>query len=164
MEQKNQLVRFLGMTLMVVLMGVGFAACSDDDDDNSDIVGTWNCTNKAEDTPYWVFNSDGKGYAMVFDGHKMPFSYKLKGTTLTVAWDDDWEDPDIWSVLINDDTLILYYGEYYDENNVDYADWIFERAGEETAELSTSEGNSFKSTKAVDLGLPSDIKCSQYHL
>jgi len=40
-------IRFIGMVLMAVLVSVGFAACSDDDDDIgnvSNIYGTWEAT------------------------------------------------------------------------------------------------------------------------
>lgn len=157
MEKKHQSFRFLSMILIVVLMGVGFVACSEDDDNNSNIVGKWICTNKYRDTPYWVFNSNGTGYAMDYYGDQMPFSYKLKGTTITVAWDDDWDDPDVWIIVLSDNTLTLYY----DDGEVD---WTFEKTEEETVEASTGESNSFKSSKVVDICLPSDIKCSQYQL
>ena len=35
-------LRFLGMTLLIVMLTVNFTACSDDEDEpNSPIVGTW---------------------------------------------------------------------------------------------------------------------------
>lgn len=139
--------RLLGVAFISALMCIGFAACSGDDDDSSGIVGKWICTNKYNDAPYWVFNSDGTGYA--YSGSKESFSYKLSGTTLTVAWDDDWEYPDVWTAIISDNTLTLYY----DNGEVD---WAFQKDG--TSEDDADEDDSSSGAKAVDLGLPSGTK------
>lgn len=139
--------RYLGVALMAMLLSFAFAACGDDDDEGvaASIAGKWNCTNKAKDTPYWVFNSNGTGYAIDTYGEKEPFSYKLGVGKITVAWDDDWEDPDVWTVVISDNTMTFYYT---DSGEVD---WAFKKDAEEDSEDKASENN--KGVKAVDLGL-----------
>lgn len=119
-------IRFIGLILVSLILSLSFVACSGDDD--ASIVGKWNCTNKASDTTYWVFKSGGKGYTMDNYGDSMPFSYKLKGSKLIVAWDGDWEDPDEWRFVISGNVLTLYY---IDSGEVD---WTFTKDGGDDSE------------------------------
>jgi len=83
-------IRFIGMLLMAVLMGVGFTACSDDDDVSaSDIVGKWYM--EGEDDYYMVFSSDGTGYEYD-EGSTGQFEYSLNGNTLHIVWHDGSND------------------------------------------------------------------------
>ena len=57
-------LRFIGMALVAIMMSVNFAACSDDDDDNS-IVGVWQNDDEGEHLRL-TFNADGSGEEYLF--------------------------------------------------------------------------------------------------
>lgn len=85
-------LRFFYVALVAVLLCAGFAACSDDDNDNSisDIVGKW-YMDEYDDDYYIVFNSDGTGYEYD-EGSRGSFEYTLNGNILHLVWHDGSDD------------------------------------------------------------------------
>ncbi|MBD5288060.1 MAG: hypothetical protein HDS28_03135 [Bacteroides sp.] len=100
--------RMFGMILFVMLMCVGFSACSSDDDENDknlSIVGTWVCENSGVDatiefytnnTFYWC-EKDSSGLDEDYG------TYQIEGDIIIIRWDSDTSDdlPMRWK-LVND--------------------------------------------------------------
>lgn len=107
-------LRFLGMTLLMVVLAVNFTACSDDDDeqtiiDQANLIGKWQSTwekvHKVEngkevvtsDEAYtnglWEFKADGTCIESYVDGGHIETSrWSLKGNKLTISYDDGYSD------------------------------------------------------------------------
>ena len=91
-------LRFIGVTLISVLIIACFSACGDDDDEPSSggnpLVGTW--VEKVTDDSlrdYITFKADGTGFAGDWDkGDRYEdvesFRYKYTNTTVTLDWGD----------------------------------------------------------------------------
>lgn len=101
------------MVILMALVSLGFAACSDDDEPKvADIVGTWQYDNPDETANYdmfYQFTKDGEfhvveKYHEVYYGRPNLFvhhgTYTVSGTTLK------------FSLLLNDDEVWTTEGEY----------------------------------------------------
>ena len=79
-------------TLAIVVLCIGFSACSKSDNEpssnNAAIVGIWGEESSIEQYVY-TFNSDGTGKWEVYNGTTLDdyisFTYKVSGTTLTIT-------------------------------------------------------------------------------
>jgi hypothetical protein len=107
-------LKFLGMTLLMVMLAVNFTACSDDEDEQTiieqaNLIGKWQSTwekiHKVEngkevvtsDEAYtnglWEFKADGtctEGYAD--GGYTETSRWSLKDNKLTISYDDGYSD------------------------------------------------------------------------
>lgn len=106
-------LRFLGMTLLMVMLAVNFTACSDDENDtklNFTIVGRWRLTT---DTGFIhtnvTFTDDGKfSYTSTEDSeYEEHGKYKVIDNILyqTFSDEDDWAMSKI--LLLNEETLSM---------------------------------------------------------
>lgn len=101
-------LRFIGMAIIAVIMGVNFAACSSDDNDenesNSPLVGTWIMTKSIKDGYTCIPGQNGfdSGLGLVFSANGIfynlvenekaedgKYSYDKKGNILTLIYTDD---------------------------------------------------------------------------
>lgn len=94
-------LRFLGMTLLMVMLAVNFTACNDDDDEsaNSPIVGTW--TGGEVGTTFvetLTFSSNGKG-----NWDEDTFTYTLNSNKVVIDYGDG--DPETWIFSVSGNTL-----------------------------------------------------------
>ena len=116
MNKKNLLWSLLAI-MMATTLCVGFASCSDDDDDvNSSIIGTWEETNYFDGTWQWTFNSNGKGSCKVTDNttYTFSFSFSFDGTTLKISGVEDGESyTDVYSVSFSDNGKTMTWIEVY---------------------------------------------------
>jgi len=119
-------LRFIGMVLMAVLIGAGFTACSDDDDDSvtSAIVGKWYWTGEDNGT-YVVFKSNGSGYE--YDNKEdetYVFCWKMTDNILFISWGEeaDWDDADSWNVVISGNKMT------WTDIDEGYVDGLFTKA------------------------------------
>lgn len=94
-------LRLFGVTIVMVLLAVNFAACSsDDDEDNSSLIGTWI---GGEIIPpsaieHLIFKSDGKG---TWDEDS--FKYTINSNKVVIDYGDN--DPETWTFSISNNTL-----------------------------------------------------------
>lgn len=107
-------LRLIGMTLLMVMLAVNFAACSNDDDDKEDakpsIVGTWKLvSNEGLSATHVAYNSNGtfKYTSTKEADYEEHGKYKIEGTKLYEMFSDE----DQWSIseilLLNSTTLTL---------------------------------------------------------
>lgn len=91
--------RLFGIIMMLV-MGMAFTACSDDDDNNGDggrypLTGTWIGEEDGEQFMY-VFNGDGSGYGSYVGSNNPDYftDYKVTDGVLCIRWegDDDYDE------------------------------------------------------------------------
>ena len=107
-------LRFLGMTLLMVMLAVNFTACSDDEDeqiiiDQANLIGKWQSTwekiHKVEngkevvtsDEAYtnglWEFKTGGTCIESYVDGGHIETSrWSLKDNKLTISYSDGYSD------------------------------------------------------------------------
>ena len=108
-------LRFLGMTLLMVMLAANFTACSDDDDEDKTVIeqanligkwkSTWEKIHKVEngkevvtsDEAYtnglWEFKSDGTCIESYVDGgHTETSRWSLKDNKLTISYSDGYSD------------------------------------------------------------------------
>ena len=102
-------LRFLGMTLLMVMLAVNFTACSDDEEEpskNDDgVITTWEKIHKVEngkevvisDEAYtnglWEFKADGTCIESRVDGGYTETSrWSLKDNKLTISYNDGYSD------------------------------------------------------------------------
>lgn len=125
-------LRFLGMTLLMVMLAVNFTACSDDEDKatigtSQDLVGRWTLTW----TKGWEFDSDGfkdtwdesdDGEDLIFktDGtgrmetlyDEYPFNWSFESNNF--KWDYNLYDGCTTKIIqLDTETLVLEITEYY---------------------------------------------------
>ena len=126
-------LRFLGMTLLMVMSVVNFTACSNDDDEQTigteqDLIGRWTLTW----TKGWEFDSDGfkdtwdeedNGEDLVFkaDGtgrketlyNEYPFNWSFENNNF--KWDYElYEGRTTKIIQLDKNTLVLEITEYWD--------------------------------------------------
>ncbi len=126
-------LRFLGMTLLMVMLAVNFTACSDDEDEpnvgtSQDLIGRWTLTW----TKGWEFDSDGfkdtwdeedNGEDLVFkaDGtgrketlyNEYPFNWSFENNNF--KWDYElYEGRTTKIIQLDKNTLVLEITEYWD--------------------------------------------------
>lgn len=93
-------LRFLGMTLLMVMLAVNFTACSDDEDEpNSPIVGTWvggEVGYNFEET--LIFNNNGTG-----QWDEDSFNYTTNSNKVVIDYGDG--NPENWTYSISSNTL-----------------------------------------------------------
>lgn len=116
-------LRFIGMTLLMVVLSVNFTACSDDDDEDkpaNSIIGTWEVTGGSDGYDIgekYTFYSNGT-VSVEYEGDTGIFKYKLNSDSTILSI--DYEDGDGYEEMrleITDNTLmkwtyVNYEGEY----------------------------------------------------
>ena len=108
-------LRFLGMTLLMVMLAVNFTACSDDDENDKPVIeeanligkwqSTWEKIHKVENGKEVVtsdeaytnglreFKADGTCIKSYVDGgYTETSSWSLKGNKLTISYNDGYSD------------------------------------------------------------------------
>ena len=116
------------MAIVAVIMCVNFAACSDDDDEdtpNNPLIGTWKeDVADGEDYLIWKFNADGTGsgqeyYRGTLDEQPNPFTYTYDSKTsilIITEYDPMYGNIDSsFDVTIDGNTMITKDREYGDE-------------------------------------------------
>ena len=103
-------LRFIGMALVAIMMSVNFAACSDDDDDNS-IVGVWQNDDEGEHLRL-TFNADGSGEEYLFydddsESYRYQFTYTYDSATSTLVITYEDGDTTKETVTFNGNTMTL---------------------------------------------------------
>lgn len=102
----------LFLIVTALFVAVSFSACSDDDDKDVSIVGTWMITHSEG----WVEYSDGTrddfndDYPNDIDYYYWTYAFDDKGTCVRKGYSDhakDDESPDYFSYTINGKTLTL---------------------------------------------------------
>ncbi|HJD94380.1 MAG TPA: hypothetical protein K8W07_05350 [Bacteroides togonis] len=93
-------LRFLGMTLLMVMLAVNFTACSDGEDEpNSPLVGTWVGGEVGFDFEETLtFNNNGTG-----QWDEDSFNYTTNFNKVVIDYGDG--DPEIWTYSISTNTL-----------------------------------------------------------
>lgn len=120
-------LKLFGMTIVMVLLAVNFAACSsDDDEDNSSyataIVGTWTivCDEgwevdengekdswKDEDATHFLkFYNDGTG-THADDRDYDPYTWNITDNTLVLRSKSGHNEKEIYTISIRNNTMIL---------------------------------------------------------
>lgn len=94
-------LRFLGMTLLMVMLAVNFAACSDDDEEehSSPLIGTWvggEVDFDFEET--LIFKSNGTG-----QWDEDSFNYTTNSNKVVIDYGDG--DPETWTYSVSGTTL-----------------------------------------------------------
>ena len=79
-------LRFIGMTLLMVVLCLNFTACGDDDDDDpsNPLVGVWQNDDEGEHLR-WTFRNDGSGEEHLFydDDDTDKYTININGNTMT---------------------------------------------------------------------------------
>ena len=78
-------LRFIGMTLLMVVLCLNFTACGDDDDDDpsNPLVGVWQNDDEGEHLR-WTFRNDGSGEEHLFyDDDSESYTININGNTMT---------------------------------------------------------------------------------
>lgn len=94
--------KLLGMTLLMVLCAVNFAACSDDEEEpNSPVVGTW----VGGEVGYnfeeiLTFNNNGTG-----QWDEDSFNYTINSNKVVINYGDG--DPETWTFSVSGITLSM---------------------------------------------------------
>ena len=84
--------KFLFLIVLAVICSVGFVACGDDDEpETNKLVGKWECLYDAYGDPwdeplYFVFNDDGTGSEWFFDdpSDRLEFTYVVTSSAINV--------------------------------------------------------------------------------
>ena len=97
-------LRFLGMTLLMVMLAVNFTACSDDEDEpNSPIVGTWvggevgfdfeeTLTFNNNGTGQWDYTTNSNKVVIDYgDGDLETWTYSVSSNILNMTAEDGVE-------------------------------------------------------------------------
>ena len=127
-------LRFLGMTLLMVMLAVNFTACSDDEDEptvgtSQDLIGRWTLTwtkgwefdsdgfkdtwDEADDGEDLIFKADGTGRMESQYGSEYPFNWSFENTNF--KWDYDLYDGCATKIIqLDAETLVFEITEYYD--------------------------------------------------
>lgn len=125
-------LRFLGMSLLMVMLAVNFTACSDDDEStvetSQDLIGRWTLIwtkgweldsdgfkdtwNEADDGEDLIFKADGTGQ-METSYADYPFNWSFKNNNF--KWDYDLYDGCTTKIIqLDAETLVFEITEYYD--------------------------------------------------
>ena len=93
-------LRFLGMTLLMVMLAVNFTACSDDEDEsNSPIVGTWIGGEVGFDLKELLtFNNNGTG-----QWDEDSFNYTTNSNKVVIDYGDG--APETWTYSVSSNIL-----------------------------------------------------------
>ena len=128
MKQKSILWSMLAV-MMVAMLSVGFAACGNDDDDESgsSVVGTWSGRD-GKDQLTLTFNSSGSGtyvarYNDSYSGMETDtgsFTYTMEGSSkglIIIKYKDSYygSETAIIYFVIEGKTMSLYEDDYYDD-------------------------------------------------
>lgn len=102
--------------LMCMLLGMGFVACSDDDEENGNsIVGSWRA-NDVDGVMVWTFNSNGTCSEVYYyndqevDRIEYNYSFDAATSTLTVwgeGFDSEEETESVKLKFIDGNTIYL---------------------------------------------------------
>lgn len=126
-------LRFLGMTLLMVLCAVNFTACSDDDEEKTiieqaNLIGKWQSTwwkihtiennkeviiaDEAHTNSSWEFKADG---TCIENDSSTPARWTLKDNKLTLSYSDGFSD----EVTVNELTANKLILAFEDWDNTD---------------------------------------------
>ena len=99
-------LKFLGMTLLMVMLAVNFTACSDDENEpNSPIVGTWKGGEVGfEFEEILIFNNNGTG-----QWDEDSFNYTINTNKVVIDYGDG--APETWTYSISSNTLNMTAGD-----------------------------------------------------
>ena len=101
-------------TLLVIVLCAGFTSCSDDDEDENPLVGTWvsiENRNSVEYKDVLTINSDGTGSSAIYvngqldkDGvEKFRYTYDENSKVFTFIWEEDsYGETDIYSMRVQE--------------------------------------------------------------
>ena len=102
--------------LMLLLVGVGFTSCGDDDNDgpseNYEFIGTWTRTYTVDDvtTEEITFNKNNKGSMIIFLNGKPSYTYsfdwKATGNKISINL-PDWDKLGTLTYSVSGNTLTL---------------------------------------------------------
>ncbi|WP_294619787.1 lipocalin family protein [uncultured Bacteroides sp.] len=117
-------LRLIGMALIAVVMCVNFAACSDDDEDESgnaaSLIGTWKIVKTVyddgeiteHDYPYWVIDSSTIYYTDEVGEEKSDYckyTYDAEKKVIRLTYIDDGRDGGTLTVLkLTSDELVCH--------------------------------------------------------
>ena len=125
-------LRFLGMSLLMVMLAVNFTACSDDDEStvetSQDLIGRWTLIwtkgweldsdgfkdtwDEADDGEDLIFKADGTGQ-METSYADYPFNWSFNNNNF--KWDYDLYDGCTTKIIqLDAETLVFEITEYYD--------------------------------------------------
>lgn len=125
-------LRFLGMSLLMVMLAVNFTACSDDDEStvetSQDLIGRWTLIwtkgweldsdgfkdtwDEADDGEDLIFKADGTGQ-METSYADYPFNWSFKNNNF--KWDYDLYDGCTTKIIqLDAEILVFEITEYYD--------------------------------------------------
>ena len=123
-------LRFIGMAIVAVIMSVNFAACSDDDEEEStptteNIVGQWVLT---YEEGYEIFRADGTYTEYDLDNSELDEGkWALSNKLLTLRPIDATYALDLNVLEISNGKLVLEYMEKEDDGGVEYAKMTYKR-------------------------------------
>lgn len=100
-------LKFVAMLLTALLVGAGFTACSNDEeeDNNPAFVGTW-CAGENDNAPdyeeYVAYYANGTGKQWVSENgetsHEKTFTWTAEGNKITICFDNGNADEIYWNV------------------------------------------------------------------
>ena len=126
-------LRFLGMTLLMVMLAVNFTACSDDDEPtvgtSQDFIGRWTLTwtkgwefdsdgfkdtwDEADDGEDLIFKADGTGRMESQYGSEYPFNWSFENNVF--KWDYSLYNGCTTKIIqLDAEKLVFEITEYYD--------------------------------------------------
>ena len=127
-------LRFLEMTLLMVMLAVNFTACSDDEDEptvgtSQDLIGRWTLTwtkgwefdsdgfkdtwDEADDGEDLIFKADGTGRMESQYGSEYPFNWSFENTNFKRDY-DLYDGCATKIIQLDAETLVFEITEYYD--------------------------------------------------
>lgn len=101
-------------TLLVITLCAGFTSCSDDDDDENPLVGTWvniENRNSMEYKEVMTINSDGTGSSAIYENGQIDkdgvenfkYTYDENSKVFTFIWEEDsYGETDIYSMRVQE--------------------------------------------------------------
>ena len=101
-------------TLLVITLRAGFTSCSDDDDDENPLVGTWvsiENRNSVEYKDVMTINSDGTGSSAIYENGQIDkdgvenfkYTYDENSKVFTWIWEEDSDgESDVYSMHVQE--------------------------------------------------------------
>ena len=101
-------------TLLVIALCAGFTSCSDDEDDENPLVGTWvsiENRNSVEYKDVMTINSDGTGSSAIYENGQIDkdgvdnfrYTYDENSKVFTWIWEEDSDgESDVYSMHVRE--------------------------------------------------------------
>lgn len=101
-------------TLLVIALCAGFTSCSDDDEDENPLVGTWvniENRNSVEYKDVMIINSDGTGSSAIYANDQLDkdgvenfrYTYDENSKVFTWIWEEDSDgESDVYSMHVRE--------------------------------------------------------------